>query len=219
MNRIEGQFFWKIYLVVIVFFSALSTKLCAQSVVVAADKMNAVYVGVDNPLSIMAKGYKCNELVVTCNNGVLETKEDCHYNLKPAKVGVFEIYVQAKVKGRLINIDSVKYRAKTIPDPIAYLGRERHYGGTSFNINEGLLLKVYNFDFDAKFQVKDFTIEVLRGEKVIFSEHQQGALYSSNAKAFFGTLKPGDKLIATKIRCIGPDNTVRNIADAVLVLR
>lgn len=46
----------------VLFYSLMSVMLYGQGFAVSADKMNVVYIGVDNPLTIVVEGYNWSNL-------------------------------------------------------------------------------------------------------------------------------------------------------------
>lgn len=73
---------------------------CAQKCVIANTKMNAVYLGVPNPIDVAVEGYLCRNLIVTTDNGRLEPLDDsCSYDLSVEKAGKATITITEKKTG------------------------------------------------------------------------------------------------------------------------
>jgi hypothetical protein len=200
----------------VLFYSLISVMLYGQGFAVSADKMNVAYVGIDNPLTIVVEGYDCKQLVVSVDNGILEKTHDCEYNYKPETSGKHDIIVKVKTVKGLRDLGIVVYRVKAIPDPIVSLGRTGHFAQLNML---GPEVRLNDFDFEAKFIVKDFTFEVKRENEVIHSVFNEGQLYSGKVKAINERLYPGDTIIVKNIRCVGPDNVIRKISEASYILQ
>jgi hypothetical protein len=193
----------------------MSVMLYGQGFAVSADKMNVVYIGVDNPLTIVAEGYKCDQLEVSCESGTILKTGNCEYNIAPVQEGAIEIEVKARTSKGLKDLGTIVYRVKPIPDPIVYLGRTGHFARLNM---QGPELRLNGFDFEAKFIVKDFTFEVKRKNEIIHSIFNEGQLYSGKVKAIIERLYPGDIITVINVRCVGPDNRTRKVGNASYTL-
>ncbi len=81
-------------------------------VAVALDKMNVMYMGIENPLTIAVSGIPSNELEVRMDNGTI-TGSNGKYIARVTAVGEAAIHVSSK--GKLLG--STVYRVKRLPDP------------------------------------------------------------------------------------------------------
>ena len=83
-------------------------------------------------------------------------------------------------------------------------------------MQDAILARLDNFDFDAKFVVTSFTVTYLprRGEPEEASSSTQyltGPNAAPSVAAIMAKLKPGDKVFFENIKAIGPDKTSRLI--------
>jgi hypothetical protein len=132
--------------------------LYGQGFAVSAEKMNVVYIGVDNPLTIVAEGYKCDQLEVSCESGTIRKTENCEYNIAPVREGAIEIEVKARTSSGVKQIGTKKFRVKLIPSPTARIAG-RSSGlilAAIFKVQLGVSTFIDGFDFESRFRVARF---------------------------------------------------------------
>lgn len=160
-----------------------------SSAVVSADKMNVVYRGLDNPISVSLPGVGANNLKVSAAGGKL-TKSGAGYIIRPGSGNVATINVSAKLSsGKTVN-SKATFRIKDIP---AAMGSVRNQYGTVRMPKSGLANAPINaglpdFEFDLKIQVKSFKIKV-PGELTIIVN---GTKLNAAAKKVLSKARRGD---------------------------
>ena len=79
---------------ILIVFPLLLAQYCstAQQFTVTNDRMNIVYLGVDNPISVSVENLKNNDLRVEASNGTLTGRKG-KYLFRPLKVGEARIAV------------------------------------------------------------------------------------------------------------------------------
>lgn len=145
------------------FESSYSVIAEPSEAVISADKMNVVYRGLDNPISISVPGVGDKDITPNVGNGNTLTKTgNGKYILNPGKGTEVKINVSAKLSsGKKINTPKV-FRIKDIP---AAAGTVRNDFGivpmpksSLSNVPIGAALP--DFVFDLQLVVKGFTIKV-----------------------------------------------------------
>ncbi|MEE9408090.1 MAG: gliding motility protein GldM [Polaribacter sp.] len=132
-----------------------------SSAVVSADKMNVVYRGLDNPISVSLPGVSSNNLKVSASGGKL-TRKGKGFSIRPAGGKVAVINVSAKLSsGKTVN-SKATFRIKDIP---AAMGSVREQYGTvrmpkSGLANAPIAAGLPDFEFDLNIKVKSFKIKV-----------------------------------------------------------
>ncbi len=132
-----------------------------SNAVVSADKMNVVYRGLDNPISVSLPGVGDNNLNVSASGGKL-TGSRGKYSIRPGAGNVATINVSAKLSsGKTVN-SKATFRIKDIP---AAMGSVRNQYGTvrmpkSGLSNAPIAAGLPDFEFDLKLEVKSFKIKV-----------------------------------------------------------
>jgi gliding motility-associated protein GldM len=132
-----------------------------STAVVSADKMNVVYRGLENPISVSLPGVSDNKLKVSAIGGKL-TGGKGKYIIKPGAGKIATIVVGAKLSsGKTVN-SRATFRIKDIP---AAMGSVRGQFGTVRMPKSGLKSApisagMPDFEFDLKIKVQSFKIKV-----------------------------------------------------------
>jgi len=166
--------------------------------VISADKMNVVYRGVVNPMTISMPGVPDNQ--VTASAPGLSRKSGPNYIMKP-NVGSAEvtINVTGTFEGQKFS-SSKKFRVKDIPKPEGAILRTT--GAVKLakaNILAGELSVAFNdFDFDLSTRVNSFRILVPGQPSVVVQGNRVSA--SGPAAAAVNRAKRGDIIQISEIR-------------------
>ena len=190
------------------------------------DKMNVFYVGVPNPITVTAAGYSLEDVSMSIPGAELKSTGLGKYDVMvPASLigKTVEAAINAKDATGLKNVGNQAIRVKRIPDPQASVGGKAGGGFSSaaFRVQDGVIAKLENFDFEAKFRVTGFTFSVApkRGEYVgPYTVNGPQFRGSAEVLATMGRLKPGDKVFLEEIRGVGPDGTTRRLNDIIFTL-
>lgn len=195
---------------------------------ISLDKMNVFYVGVPNPITFSASGIPANNLSYTAENCVLKAEEGVNkYSVMVEKPGAkAKITLSGKkADGTIQSFGTYEYRVKRIPDPYPVIANKRGGGGVAneMKVQDAIIARLDNFDFDAKFVVTSFSITYVprRGEPEEGTSETQyltGARANPKVAAIMAKLKPGDKVYFENIRAVGPDKTSRNIGSLAFVI-
>lgn len=188
-------------------------QVAKPSAVVSPDKMNVLYMGVPNPLSVSAPGIPVEKLHVSINGGggVLSGSNG-HYEAKVSSIGEATVSISAELeKGKTVSLGSTKFRVKRIPDPKAQFGGKS--GGSSPAVNlraqERLFAKLDNFEFDAKFIVKSFKMYVSKPHQDAVLSTSSSADLSAAQKSALASITPGTTIYFDDIVAVGPDGQQR----------
>src|SRR6185437_10088090 len=122
------------------------------------DKMNVLYIGVPNPVSISAPGIAKENLRVSISPGSISGK-DGHYTATVSSIGTATVTVSGELtKGKTSVLGSTLFRVKRIPDPKPQFAGKSGGNTSAANIRaqDRIFAKLDNFDFDAKFNVTRF---------------------------------------------------------------
>ena len=99
---------------------------------VAADLMNVLYAGFNNPVSVSASGVPSNKISVTMSGGTLTPQGNGKYIAKPAAVGKDVTFaVTGVVNGKPQKMGEFTFKVRKLPDPTAYIaiGNDRFKSG------------------------------------------------------------------------------------------
>jgi len=188
-------------------------QVARPSAVVSPDKMNVLYIGVDNPLSVSAAGTPTDKVKVNMTGGSLSGSGG-KYNARVSSPGTARISISAEVApGKMQTLSTTEFRVKRIPDPIAKFAGKT--GGSMATValkaQNAIFAKLDNFDFDANFKVTKFTMIIAkpRADAIVLST--SGGQLSSSMKSALNGITPGTRVIFDNIVAVGPDGTSRQL--------
>ncbi|MGH1336416.1 MAG: GldM family protein [Aureispira sp.] len=188
------------------------------SVNVAADKMNVLYVGVPNPVTVAAAGVKTSNMKVSMSGGTLSGSGSSR-TVTAKKPGKAVITVRDTEKGKSYPFE---FRVKRIPDPVVRLGKKSDgaMGSGEFKAQPGLAAWLDNFDFDAKCKVQSYTLYYTRKRQDPVELKGKGARFSGQVANAIRAAKPGDQYAFTdvKARCPG-DSAGRRVNGLAFKIR
>lgn len=189
-----------------------------RSVTVSADKMNVFYIGVDNPVSVVAAGIASTALNVNASGVSLNRTGNGKYNATGTRPGNASI----TVSGGGLKSTKFDFRVKRIPDPIARLGNKDSgaLGTGEFKAQGGVGAWLDNFDFNAKCRIEGFIMTRVAKRQDPVDAPNRGARFSGNAARLQNMASPGDIYYFENIkaRCPG-DAAARKINSLVFKIR
>lgn len=165
--------------------------------VISADKMNVVYRGVDNPMTISMPGVSDDKISASAPG--LSKRSGSNYLMKPGQGKEVTISVTGTIEGEKFS-SSKKFRIKDLPKPEGAILRTT--GAAKLpkaNIGVGEISVMYeDFDFDLTTRVTSFRILVPGQPSVVV----QGNKVSSNpaASAAVNRARKGDIIQISDIR-------------------
>jgi gliding motility-associated protein GldM len=130
--------------------------------VIAADKMNVVYRGLQNPMTISVPGVADNKVEAKAA-GLVKVKGGVgKYMMTPSKGADVKINVTATLPDGGSMSSSKKYRIKDIPKPLTTVRREAGYVKMpkSSLVKTTVRVELPDFLFDLSFTVKSFKVKV-----------------------------------------------------------
>ncbi|WP_317130929.1 type IX secretion system motor protein PorM/GldM [Sphingobacterium daejeonense] len=188
-------------------------QVARPSAVVSPDKMNVLYIGVNNPISVSAPGTPTDKVKVSMSGGSISGSGG-KYNVKVSSPGTARISVAAEVApGKTQTLSTTEFRVKRIPDPIAQFAGKT--GGAMATVaikaQNAIFAKLDNFDFDASFKVTKFSLIIAkpRADAIVLST--SGNRLSSSMKSALNGITPGSRVIFDNIIAVGPDGTPRQL--------
>ena len=192
----------------------------AQHISVAPDKMNVFYVGVDNPITIVAENCPCNQLVVKASNGTV-TGSGCIYQFKGQQVGRAEITVYKRNVHGLKKLGANQFRLKLIPAAAFKIGPYGNSNGRRANkliiaSQQFVRADLENFDYDARFTIDSFHTTISGDSTVEKTYFNISGKISEGLHNAFQLLQKNDVIIFDKIFAKGPDGYEREL-DSVLL--
>ncbi|SMO38407.1 type IX secretion system motor protein PorM/GldM [Solitalea koreensis] len=193
-------------------------QVAAPAAVAMADKMNVLYIGVDNPITVSAAGVSNSKVSASISGGSL-TGGNGKYIARVSTPGTVNINISAEVNGKMMNMGSQSYRVKFIPDPIAKFGgvASGKLSAGSARVQPGLQAVLENFDFDARFTVVSYNGYVIKKRQDAIVASNTGASLSGSLKDAVSSVVAGDKIIFDEIKVSDPSGKIRFIKTPVSI--
>jgi len=193
-------------------------QVAKPSAVVSPDKMNVLYIGVPNPLSVSAPGIPLEKLHVSISNGSLSGSKG-HYEAKVSSIGEAKVSISAEIApGKTQTLSSQNFRVKRIPDPIARFAGKSSGSTPAVNIRsqDRVFAILDNFEFDAKFTVTRFTLFIQKPRQDFIIIKGTGNELNAQMKAAMASVTPGTKVLFDDITAVGPDGGIRGLQPIIL---
>jgi gliding motility-associated protein GldM len=186
-----------------------------SGVAVMADKMNVLYVGVDNPLTITA-GAGSEKVNASINNGSVSRAGGSKYIAKPKEPGTADVNVIVDGK----SAGKVSFRVKYLPPPTAMVGNLEmgQVSAAQFKAMGGVRAVLQNSEFEALYEVLSYTIADL-GAADYNPVANNGARWAGNAASVVNSLKPGKGVYIDNIKARGPDGRTISLKPLSYILR
>jgi gliding motility-associated protein GldM len=173
------------------------------------EKMNVLYIGVDNPMTISGGSVGAEKTRVSFADGSITRAGGDRYIAKPSKPGISEIVVTAEGK-------SFKFpmRLKYLPPPAGFVGSKK--GGSissaEFKAIGAVIAKLEESDFEAPFKVVSYRIGAVGGPIQLYREAvNEGNRWNGQAASLVTSAGPGTRIFIDAINVVGPDGRKREI--------
>ena len=188
-------------------------QVARPSITVSPTKMNVLYAGLPNPVSISVPGISSRDIQVTMQNGRIERTAD-GFLAYPEKVGVNAIIsVSATIDKTVKQMGSMQFRVKRVPNPMATVAGKNE-GLISKNqliAEQGVFAEIPDFDFEMKFQVLSFVVSTSKGGFIV-DKATNGARFSQEQRDLMNGLARGSRLYIDNIVAKGEDGITRNLS-------
>ncbi|HEX6430395.1 MAG TPA: gliding motility protein GldM [Niastella sp.] len=173
------------------------------------EKMNVMYIGVDNPITISGGSVGSEKVKVGFGGGSINRISGDRYVAKPNKPGMSEIVVTADGK-------SFKFpmRLKYLPPPAGFVGTKKggNMSSAEFKAMGGVIAKLEDVDFEAPHRVVSYRIGAVGGPINIYSEaNNEGNRWTGSAAQLISRVGPGTRVFIDNIVVIGPDQKQKEI--------
>lgn len=196
-----------------------------QGATVAADLMNVLYAGYNNPISVSASGIPNTQVHLSMTGGTLTSTGPGKYTARPTQVGSEVTFsVTGTVNGRAQNMGAFTFKVRKLPDPTAYLqiGTNRFVHG---RLAKASLLGVSKLNAAIDDGLLDIPFRVVGFETVFADrmgnlrpEPSAGDRFSENQRNLMRELRRGQRFYISNVRAIGPDGLTRTLNGAMEVI-
>jgi gliding motility-associated protein GldM len=173
---------------------------------IALDKMNVLYIGVDNPVTIAASGAGDDKINASVTCGTLTRVGSGRYIARVNNVTddcKINVMVEGKAAGQ------ASFRVRTIPNAQAYVGGQpsgANIAAGAFKAQGGVGAGIKDFPFELSYGVVSFTFTCDTDEGDIVSVPVSGPAFAGAVRTAINThVKPGKLVTIDNIRVKGPD--------------
>ena len=173
---------------------------------IALDKMNVLYIGVDNPVTIAASGGGDDKVQASITGGSRTRTGGGRYIARVNNVTddcKISVMVDGKMAGQAL------FRVRTIPGAQAYVGGQpsgANMAAGAFKAQGGVGAGIKDFPFELSYDVVSFTFTCDTDEGDIVSVPVSGAAFQGAVRTAINThVKPGKLVTIDNIRVKGPD--------------
>ncbi|MBM3432359.1 MAG: gliding motility protein GldM [Bacteroidetes bacterium] len=188
---------------------------------IALDKMNVLYIGVDNPVSIAASGGGDDKIraEISGGGGQLSRVGNGKYNCRVSQITdkcIISVYVDNKLAG------ASEFRVQALPPAQAYVGGKQSgepVTAGEFRSQAGVGAGIINFPFKLEYSVVSYTFTCDTDDDII-SIPVQGAAFSQAVRTAIGQhVRPGRMVTIEDIRVKGPDGRVNKAGALVYYIQ
>lgn len=189
---------------------------------IALDRMNVLYIGVDNPVSIAASGGGDDKVSATISGGggTITKSSAGKYNVRvasPTEDCIITVTVDGKVAG------SSKFRVRNIPAPTGTIGgfaSGDNINAAAFRAQAGVGAYIKDFPFDIKYEVVSYSMSIDDDDGDIKTADCTGSYFSNLANTYKNQYsKPGRMVTIDNLRARGPDGKTFKIGTLVYYLK
>jgi len=186
---------------------------------VQLDKMNVLFIGVDNPITISGSGSVDQLKVSASGGGAVLSGSGGHRSVR----------VSQETDQCMISVTTpdgkttpVRFRVRSIPDPTPYIGtvKSGDMPAGAFKSQAGVRAIVENFFYETQFNVVSFR---MTGDGDGFTEGVEektntGAAWNE-ARSIINKCRPGSFVTIEDIRAVGPDGRTRKLTPMIFNLK
>jgi len=169
-----------------------------SSATISADKMNVVYIGLDNPISVTVEGITSDKVSASATNGTLKKIGNGKFMFTPSAGKEAVITATGTMPdGKAISSKQV-FRIRPLPQPRGLVRGEPDAKGPASNLAQVTVsAKMVDFEFDVNLRVTQYTIIFPgMGSEVVSGS---GGL-SASAQTKASRLRVGDVVRITNIK-------------------
>ncbi len=191
---------------------------------IAADLMNVLYAGYDNPMSVSVPGVPQTGVSVSMTGGRLVSKGPGRYVAVPSAVGHdVTFHVTARDGDKTRSFPPFTFKVRKLPDPTPYIavGDNRYKGG---NLTKAGLMGANQLNaaiddgiLDIQFRVTGFSTVFYDNMGNAVQMASQGAAFTDRMREQFRRLSRGRRFYITEVHAVGPDGIARTLPGAMEV--
>ncbi|MGQ0740478.1 MAG: type IX secretion system motor protein PorM/GldM [Bacteroidota bacterium] len=186
---------------------------------IALDKMNVLYIGVDNPVTIAASGGGDDKVSAVISAGSLTRVGPGKYVARVNQVNdntTITVSADGKVAG------AAQFRVRTIPEAQAYVGGQpsgANITAGGFRAQGGVGAGIKNFPFELEYNVVGFTFTCDTDDDIVSIPNQGAAFSGAVRNAINQHVQAGRMVTIDDIRVKGPDGRTTTAPSLVYYIK
>ncbi len=188
---------------------------------VAPTKMNVMYRGLENPISVSAPGMASDNIEISVTNGEWRKGEaKGEYFITPGTENITTITASTIVDGKRTTLGSYNFRIKRVPAPTPKIGGKTsgQFGREELIAAGGLMVPLEDFDFEGyKYTIVSYDFNTNIGGDIKRSNNNKGSKFSADVQDFINASRRGQTLNFVNIRVKGSDGEERLLDSPVVV--
>jgi len=173
---------------------------------ISLDKMNVFYTGLDNPVTIVARGVPTEQLVVQGQGVAVKKEQGDRYIVRASMPGSASI----TVSGGDLPPKEFMYRVKRFPDPELCLGgnarnKGGYMGSGEFKAQGGISAVITGVDICGNCEMISYEVTHSRKGQDPSTVTNMGARFTPQAQVLIQSAQSGDKYFfdEVKVKCPG----------------
>ena len=190
-----------------------------SSAAVQLDKMNVLFIGVDNPVTISGSGSVDQIQASISGGGGVLSGSGAH---RIARVSQETDQCIITVRTPDGKTTPVRFRVRSIPDPTPMIGtyESGDIPASYFKSQAGVRAFVKNFFYETQFNVTSFRItgDGTGFEEGIDEKNNTGAVWAE-ARSIINKARPGSYIYIDNIYAVGPDGRRRKLTPLIYNLK
>jgi len=184
------------------------------SLTVAPLKMNVIYIGLDNPVSITAPGIPDEQIHPAITAGKLIRNGRIWEVRINHRVPNNKVYISATadINGKKVFLGKSLFRVKRVPDPVAQIAGQTNgsIDRNTFLAAGAIIPNMKDFEFDIYFTVTSYTFATLLNGDWI-PKNVTGNRFTPEIEKLIRTAQPHQKFFFENIVAKGPDGSIRTL--------
>ncbi|MEP6728375.1 MAG: GldM family protein, partial [Bacteroidota bacterium] len=179
------------------------------------EKMNVVYLDVENPVTISAGSGGKEKMNVSFTNGSIKPVSGDRYMIVPTTAGVGKVNINVNGKSTPFEV-----RCKQLPNPVVMVGAVTSGAipSATFKAMGGMLAKLKDSEFDFPYKIISYKIGA-RNPSGIYQEVVIDGPRWSAAENLIKAQAPGSLVYFDNIKVLGPGNKQRSIDGTYFTLK
>jgi gliding motility-associated protein GldM len=173
---------------------------------IALDKMNVLYIGVDNPVTIAASGGGDDRVNATISGNATLTRTGAGKYIARVNAVNDNTIITVSVDGKVAG--TAQFRVRTVPQAQAYVGAKpsgSNFTAAEFKAQAGVGAGIKDFPFELVYEVVSYTLTCDTDDGDVYVGNNGGAPFNAVRAGVNQHISSGDIVTIDNIRVKGPD--------------